>query len=229
MHVMSDLIISKYDAVHWMAALAAADGVVTASERRVIREFAEAYDIDPHIIYRVAYAIAHKIEVPEVEALSRTEMKGRMFEKFVVSLCSDTTRFKLLAWRGDKISGGTYALENLLPDLRICHRTDKGDVEYLIECKYRSEVPTMAIDISTQLDRYCSMSLAKEDCEIFIALGIGGSPAKPEHFYLIPCRTIDDSGVIRLDTCDKCICEQTPECFHTYLNDYFCRDRENEE
>ena len=129
-----------YDAIHWIASMAAADGVVTPTERKVIKKFAKAYGVDPRIIYRIAYAIANKIEIPELELISHSEMVGRKIEEFVVSLCSDKSRFTLLAWRGDKISGQTYALENLLPDLRIRHKIDDSSVEYLMECKFRSSL-----------------------------------------------------------------------------------------
>ncbi|MGM9869343.1 MAG: hypothetical protein ACI30R_06925 [Sodaliphilus sp.] len=37
---------------------------------------------------------------------------------------------------------GIYAAENLLPDLEIRQRIDYTDVEYFVECKYRSSWET---------------------------------------------------------------------------------------
>ena len=85
--------------------MAATDGVITPAERNLLRQFADAYKFNASALYRMAYAIAKKVDMPEVEFIDYAEPKGRQFEDFVVSLCSDKSRFKLLAWRGDKISG----------------------------------------------------------------------------------------------------------------------------
>ena len=93
----------------WMALMASTDGVVSSSERKVLKDFAKAYGLDSNKLYRMAFAFANDVDYPEVEEVSISEIKGRRFEQFVVSLCSDKTRFKLLAWRSDKIVGNTYA------------------------------------------------------------------------------------------------------------------------
>jgi len=127
--------ISIYEVAGQLAAMASTDGVISSSERRMLKEFAEANGIDSVKLIRKAYAMAGKVELPEVEEVVRAELKGRQFEEFVVSLCSDKSRFRLLAWRGDKIVGHTYALENLMPDLHIRHCLNDRVVEYLVECK----------------------------------------------------------------------------------------------
>ena len=100
--------------------MAAKDGVISANERRLLREFAEEYEIDVNYLYRLAYAQVDENE-QEVELIGSNEIKGRRFEEFVVSLLDDKKRYKLLAWRSDKISGNVYATENLYPDLHISH------------------------------------------------------------------------------------------------------------
>ena len=97
------------DMARWMALMASTDGVVSSSERKVLKDFAKAYGLDSNKLYRMAFAFANDVDYPEVEEVSINEIKGRRFEEFVVSLCSDRTRFKLLAWRSDKIVGDTYA------------------------------------------------------------------------------------------------------------------------
>lgn len=212
--------ISVREAARWLAAMAATDGVVTPNERRLIKDFADTYGIEVKSLYRMAYAIANNVDVPEVEFVSRCEKVGRMFEDYVVSLCSDRSRFKLLAWRGDKINGETYALENLLPDLRLRHRLDESEVEYLVECKYRSSWGDNGVDLSRQYDRY--LNAAKERrVELFIALGIGGSPSDPDEFYLIPARMIKSDMKIVRDRFNKCRCPKDPIGFHAYINHYF--------
>ncbi|MDE6498718.1 MAG: hypothetical protein K2L21_08675 [Muribaculaceae bacterium] len=212
--------ISIYDAARWLAAMAATDGVVTASERKILKEFASHFNLDPAYMYRMTYAIAKNIDLPEVEAVNAQELKGRKFEEFVVSLCSDKRRFKLLAWRGDKISGSTYALENLLPDLHLRHRLDDREVEYLIECKYRSSWGEDGVDLSGQYIRY--HNAAKDGkLELFIALGVGGTPACPDEFFLVPGRMVKFDKRIDRDRFIKCQCPKDPAGFHDYINHYF--------
>ena len=214
--------ISISEAARWMATMAAMDGFVSPNERKLLKDFADAYGIEPKSLYRMTYAIAKNVEVPEVEFLSRPEMLGRMFENFVVSLCSDKSRFKLIAWRGDKINGKVYALENLLPDLHLRHRLDVGEVEYYIECKYRSSWGDDGIDLSGQFVRY-HYAAKDRKMELFIALGVGGTPSDPDEFYLVPGRMIRLDKKIDRDRFITCLCPKDSEGLHTYINNYFNR------
>lgn len=212
--------IRMYDAIRWIATMAAADGVVTPSERKVIRDFASAYDINPGIIYRLAYAIAKNVEIPEVEFVSHTKMLGKKFEEFVVSLCSDKSRFKLLFWRGDKISGKTYALETLLPDLHVCLFLESGKEECLIECKYRSAWCDGVIDLSNRFDRYCRASL-DYDRELFFAIGIGGKASSPEELFIVPSKMIETDRRIDRERFISCLCQKDPASFHDFFQRYY--------
>ena len=212
--------ISLYDVARWIATMAAADGVVSPNERKIIREFADTYNFNASAIYRMAYAIANNIEMPEVQFVEYAEQKGRLFEEFVVSLCADKSRFQLLAWRGDKISGETYALENLLPDLHLRHKLYNAEVEYLIECKYRSSWGEDGIDLSGQFGRY-RFAAKERGTELFIALGIGGTPTNPEEFYIIPGRMIKRDKKIDRERFIKCLCPQDKESFHRYIQNYY--------
>ncbi|MDE5857525.1 MAG: hypothetical protein K2H32_04120 [Muribaculaceae bacterium] len=216
--------ISQYDAARWIASMAAADGVVSHNEREILREFADTYGFNVAALYRMAYAIANQVEMPEVEFIDYAGQKGRLFEDFVVSLCADKSRFKLIAWRGDKISGQTYALENLLPDLHLRHRFDNSEIEYMIECKYRSSWGEDGIDLSGQFFRYLSAAKGK-GVELFIALGVGGSPSNPDEFFIIPGRDVKTDKKIDRDSFIKCLCHKNPEEFHKYFQSYFKRIR----
>lgn len=208
------------DMARWMALMASTDGVVSSSERKVLKDFAKAYGLDSNKLYRMAYAFANDIDYPEVEEVSISEIKGRRFEEFVVSLCSDKTRFKLLAWRSDKIVGNTYAAENLLPDLHLRHRLDDVEVEYLVECKYRSSWGDNGVDLSSQFLRY--YNVAKESgMELFIALGVGGKPSNPDELFLIPGRMVKLDKKIDRDRFIKCLCPKDSDGFHNYINHYF--------
>ena len=55
--------ISLYAAARWIASMAAADGVVSPNERKILREFAETYDFNVSALYRMAYASFHTLSV----------------------------------------------------------------------------------------------------------------------------------------------------------------------
>lgn len=215
---MSDNI-TPYVAARWLAKVAASDGVITPSERKVLSEFAKAYGLDPAKVIRFAYGLSNDFK-QEVEVADPNEIKGRQFEQFVVLLCSDNSRFKLLAWRGDKISGSTYAAETLLPDLHLRHRLDAAEVEYLIECKYRSYWGEDGIDLSSQYVRYHNAAKDRS-MELFIALGVGGTPSNPDELFLIPGRMVKLDKKIDRARFIKCLCPKTSDGFHNYINHYF--------
>lgn len=159
--------VSLREAARWMAKMAATDGMVTPSERVMLKEFAEAYGIFPGSLLRMAHAIANKIDIPEVEFVSHSEMKGRRFEEFVVRLTSDSSRFTCLNWSSDKYVDGIYSRDSLMPDLYLRHRLDMATVEYYVECKYRSSLPDGTLDINCQLNRYRRMISADNKKELF--------------------------------------------------------------
>ena len=212
--------ISLNEAIQWITKMAAKDGVISQNERRLLKEFSIEYNLDANKLYRIAYAMAKESQ-QEVELASTNEIKGLRFEEFVVSLIADKSRFKLLAWRSDKIIGNTYAAENLYPDLHIRHKTPAGEVEYFIECKYRSSWDKDGnVDLSNQFLRY--RNFAKEhNCELFFAIGVGGTPSDPDKFIIIPSRMIDLSKKINQNRFTTCICDKTSESFNSYICNYF--------
>lgn len=215
--------VSVREAARWMAKMAATDGMVTPSERVMLKEFAEAYGIFPGSLLRMAHAIANKIDIPEVEFVSHSEMKGRRFEEFIVRLTSDASRFTCLNWSSDKYVDGIYSRDSLMPDLYLRHRLDMATVEYYVECKYRSSLPDGTLDINCQMNRYRRMISADNKKELFIAVGLGGNPSEPESLYIIPSRMIKKGDVIHIEHYSKCLCPPTPEAFHNYISHYFTK------
>lgn len=215
--------VSVREAAQWMARMGVTDGVVTPSERLLLKEFCESYGIAANSILRMAHAIVNKVEIPEVEFISQSEMKGRKFEEFVVHLASDSSRFTLLNWSSDKYVDGVCSLDSLMPDLYLRHQLDSATVEYYVECKYRFSLPDGTLDISAQLARYWRMISHDGKCELFIAIGLGGTPSNPERFYVIPDRMIRKNEVIHIDHYSKCLCPPNCEGFHNYINHYFSK------
>lgn len=202
--------ISIYEAAKWLAEMAGADGEITPIEWKVMKSFADTYGVDFTKLARISYAIsgANKQEVQYVNA---NEMKGRQFEELIVSFLADKSIYRLLAWRSDKIIDGIYAAENLLPDLEIKQRIGDVEVGYFVECKYRSSWDSYAkVDLSKQFLRY--RKFAKE-CgkELFIALGVGGSPDKPDAFYLIPSRMFNRTTMCLMTASSLVSASQPPK------------------
>lgn len=211
--------ISIEEAAHWVAKMAAKDGIITNNERRLMNEFADSFAINVYDLYNLADRFCQSAE-QEVEPISINQIKGRRFEEFVVSLLSDKAKFKLLAWWSDKIYQNTYAVENLYPDLHIKHNLDTCAVEYFVECKYRSSWGQGKIDISSQFLRYRKYAKA-HNIELFIALGVGGKPSAPDEFFIVPARMIGYSKCIEQDRFKPCRIQPIPADFDQYINNYY--------
>lgn len=211
--------ISIDEAAHWIAKMAAKDGFITNNERRLMKEFADSFEVDVNILYNLAEKYCDNAE-KEVEPVGANQIKGRRFEEFVVSLLCDKTKFKLLAWRSDKIYQNTYAVENLYPDLHIKQRLQTHAVEYFIECKYRSSWGYGKIDISSQFLRYRNYAKV-HNVELFIALGVGGKPTAPDEFFIIPARMIGYSKCIEQNRFKPCRIQPTPPNLDQYINNYY--------
>lgn len=117
--------ISVEEGARWLAKMAARDGVVSPREESLLRKYSYTYGLDATYIIGLANSIAEQTAEPEVVYLKPSEFRGRKFEDFIVSLCSEVPRFTLLSWRSDKISGNTYPLDNLLPDLHLRHKLEE--------------------------------------------------------------------------------------------------------
>ena len=216
---MEDSMMNVDDVARLLTRMASADGVVSQNERKILKEFAGRFGLDQNYLYRLAHAQTNDVHIPDVETINPSEYKGRMFEEFVVSLCSDHSIFRLLSWRSDKIVGNTYAAENLMPDLLLRHKLENGNVEYYIECKYRSQWGE-GVDLSNCYDRY-HREAKKSRKELFIALGIGGTPSDPDEFLLIPDRMVRHDKIIDSTCFVKCHCDKTADAFHAYIQHYF--------
>lgn len=213
--------ISIEEAALWVAKMAAKDGLITNNERNLLKSFAQSFNLETEYIYCLAESFCSN-ENQEVLPANANEIKGRRFEELVVSLLCDKTKFRLLAWRSDKIYQNIYAQENLYPDLHIRHQLESAQVEYFIECKYRSSWCNGVIDISEQFMRYRDIAKSRK-CELFIALGVGGKPSAPAEFLLIPARMIGYDKCIEQHRFRPCRLVPTPSNFHRYIENYFSK------
>lgn len=108
-----------------------------------------------------------------------------------------------------------------MPDLEIKQRISDAEVEYFVECKYRSSWDSVGkVDLSKQFLRYRHFA-KKCSKELFIALGVGGTPDKPDLFYIIPGRMFNRYHDVPKDRFKPCICAPTADAYKNYMCHYF--------
>lgn len=110
------------------------------------------------------------------------KQKGNSFEEYIAELM-DGQGARLIEWnQGITTAGGVYAEDSKKPDFKI----RKGKMEYWLECKYRSSIPSAGFSLEQyQIERYYRHQGATKT-KVLIALGVGGSPDSPESLYVIP-------------------------------------------
>lgn len=148
-----------------------------------------------------------------------SKAKGDLFEDFVVNLLADW-RLKLLDRTQDKIStAGVVAESCKNPDLHIQQKFGKSQIDYYLECKYRSDWKDGAITFdSWQLDRYRKLQSEKRR-KVIIALGVGGTSDNPQTFRLVPIDSIRGNSIPKIKT--EFAIEPTSSALVEYMNNYF--------
>lgn len=112
--------------------------------------------------------------------------KGHQFEDFVVTLFNKN-KYRLLVWRSDKrASNGVYPESNSYPDLEF--RTNgRGSYRFAIECKWRANFFKGQVFWATLEQQKAYRDFERENnIPVFVAIGIGGAPDKPEKLYVTP-------------------------------------------
>lgn len=115
---------------------------------------------------------------------------GNNFEGFVADILK-ANGIRLKEWnQGTTSPEGAYAENELNPDFRVIQKSDRGSLEYWIECKYRTRLKREGFRLDDyQQTRYESIQ-SKSKRKVLIALGVGGSPKSPAIVYLIPLDTL---------------------------------------
>ena len=101
--------------------------------------------------------------------------KGSEFEDYIYCKLDRTITAK-------RVKEGAFSF----PDI-ICASTRGSETfEFAVECKYRSsmEGDIKILDSKKQLEKY--QKYHREQRIIFIALGLGGEPSRPEKVYIVP-------------------------------------------
>lgn len=127
-------------------------------------------------------------EVPEAKT---EKQKGDDFEKYVVQKFSKSY-FSVLEWASDKYVNGTYPKSNTHPDLTLKFKFKDTDIDFAVECKYRSDYYKNGVEWCTERQMSNYQAFAKEKgIKVFVVIGIGGVATAPEELYIIPLTEIN--------------------------------------
>lgn len=116
--------------------------------------------------------------------------KGCAFEQYIIDLFSKK-RFHLWKWRKSQISSvSTLLSDHGNPDLEMIFKGARN-YTFAIECKWRSHFNDGKIEWakSEQIIRYKKFQ-AETGITVFVAIGVGGEPGKPEKLFVTPLDSI---------------------------------------
>jgi hypothetical protein len=122
--------------------------------------------------------------------------KGRLFEDYIIKLFNENS-FKLLAWRHAKNSyNQILPLSYSYPDLELVFVGAKRH-RFAVECKWRREFKGGRIKWAEDYQiRIYQQYEYKNRIPVFIAIGLGGEPSKPEKLFVTPLCNISEYPVV---------------------------------
>lgn len=170
---------------------AIADGVLTKNERDTIRKIAVEVAIDPDKAITDAEGKMATLNIKaETAIIDQNKKSGDDFEKFVVQKF-DKKYFNIENWAGDKYVDGRYAKSTPQPDLLIEFKLKGESYPFAVECKWRKNHKKDGFEFASeaQLERYRKFE-AEKQIPVFVAIGLGGEGADPEHLYIIPLKRL---------------------------------------
>ena len=171
--------------------LAVADGVVTKNEKEIIIKKAIELNLNIKDIENQLYAkLKKKQNNPETKLIDKQKEKGDLFESFVVTKF-DKKYFTLKEWAGDKYVNGIYAETTIQPDLKYSFKLREIEIEFAIECKYRSNYFKNGVEWAkkSQLNNYRKFA-EQNKIHVFVAIGVGGTAKQPSELFIIPLKNI---------------------------------------
>lgn len=157
----------------------------------------------------------------EQPTVDQSKAKGDAFEDFVVNLLADW-RLKLLDRTQDAVStAGVVAESSKNPDLHVQQKRGKGNIDYYLECKYRSRWNDGTVTFEDwQLDRYRQFQRNNRRKVVF-ALGVGGTPSNPATLMLVPLDSVKGNTIKQIET--EFAIEPSPSALVEYMNSYFSK------
>ena len=157
----------------------------------------------------------------EKSTVDESKAKGNAFEDFVVNLLADW-RLKLLDRTQDAVSSAGVVAESCKnPDLHVQQKRGKSEIDYYLECKYRSQWKDGAVTFEDwQLDRYRQFQRNKHR-KVLFALGVGGTPSAPAVFMLVPLDSVKSNSIKKIRT--EFAIDPSSSALVAYMNNYFTK------
>lgn len=123
---------------------------------------------------------------PSAEKPVDNKSKGNSFEAFVADMLKSNS-LRIKEWnQGTTSPGGAWGENELKPDFLVGHDAGKMALEYWVECKFRSSVPSSGFELEDlQLKRYKGIQGSSRK-KVLIVIGVGGVAASPDRLYVVP-------------------------------------------
>jgi hypothetical protein len=130
----------------------------------------------------------NRIVIPVIKRVDLLDPyeKGRLFEEYVYRLFNET-HFKLIEWRkAQRFKDRSLPNAYSNPDLELIFAGVKN-YKFAVECKWRKEFFEGKINWARryQISTYIDFE-RKFGIPVFIAIGVGGEPSKPEKLFVTP-------------------------------------------
>jgi len=131
---------------------------------------------------------------PAAEEEKTAKEKGDAFEHYVISKF-DRNFFRLKDMRSDKGVKGFYPESNKYPDLVLEYKPSSS--QFAVECKWRAgwwrrEGGEESIDWAggdKKIQNYNEYA-EKNNIPVFVVIGLGGEPDKPEKLFVAPLNAL---------------------------------------
>lgn len=133
-----------------------------------------------------------------VRNCTEEEIKGRLFEEYIVGLLPKNSSVKLEEWQGDKCSNGVYPMANRNPDLLLTIKLKGGGIAHVaIECKWRKSFINNTLEWTTKekIEIYKQYGV-EHNASVFVALGVGGSPSNPQELFFVPLSHMSEPVIV---------------------------------
>ena len=112
--------------------------------------------------------------------------KGRLFEEYIISLFNER-HFKVKEYRmAVKAINGNLRFDHYLPDLELIFMGMRNH-KFAVECKWKKSFFRGHIKWADQKKINIYKKFQNDERAIvFVAIGIGGEPSKPERLFVTP-------------------------------------------
>ncbi len=153
-----------------------------------------------------------------------SKKKGNDFEDYVANVLNSNS-LTIKEWnKGTVTDEGAFSENALNPDMFVSDQETKINLNYWIECKFRSDLGKGGFRLKDyQMERYSDIQKSSKR-KILIALGVGGSASNPERFYVIPLDSLKRFKHIPDKYLSHYVIENPRQNLRKHIRDYFFND-----